>query len=107
MGGIGLGRFSPWAWYLGIIVLVPFYLVGGLLGVLLVGTGIINATSIALILSAVYVAWVLLSKGGHSRYARIRAALEQANTEHGTMLSKYYGKKRTRGARRSGGTSQR
>jgi hypothetical protein len=69
--GVGLNRYRMWAWYLGVAVLVPLNIIGGVLGLIFLGFGIISVVTISMVLSAFYVSWVLLSKGGRSRYKKM------------------------------------
>ena len=100
--GVGLRRFRPWAWYLGVVVLVPLYVAGGVAGLILIGAGVVTVMSVAMLLSAFHVSWVLLSKGGRQRYVKIREALDRADAEPGTLVGRYYGKK----SRRTGRSAQ-
>ncbi|MBM4036645.1 MAG: hypothetical protein FJ291_33330 [Planctomycetes bacterium] len=76
--GYGLRRFRMWAWYLGVAVLMPICGLGGTVGQVLVVTGAARILGVALVASASYVGWVLLSKGGRKRYREIRELMGKA-----------------------------
>ena len=95
--GIGLGRFRPWAWYGAIAILVPMNLVVGVAGLIVIGwSGGVSVLTLIMVLSASYVLWVLLSRGGRQRYLQLAEAMAFADENPDTLTGRAFGKRRGR-----------
>ncbi len=107
--GRGMARFRPWAWWGGVAVLVPLYgIIGGFalvhsLAAYGTGRGGVVPGYIGLsvyvfmpltVLLAIWVLWVLLSKGGRRRYQRQYEILEAARANPDSILGRAYGFRR-------------
>jgi hypothetical protein len=92
--GMGLGRYKIWAWYMGVFLLLPISVLGAIVATFLIGFGAITPLTLSMLLSGLYVGWVLLSRGGRERYVRASEAMRKARRDPNSVLGNAYGGKR-------------
>lgn len=89
VAGGGLARYRDWAWFFAVAFLVPVHLAISAVMLVFIGlSGIVTAVSVGIGISGLYVAWVLLSRGGRERYRRNREALEAAMADPRSALGR-------------------
>ena len=84
--GRAMGKYKSWAWYSAACILVPWFVLSGILGLLYLPIAdvvpepfgsILQAFPLLACLAAVYVEWALLSKGGRQRYNGLAEAMKK------------------------------
>lgn len=92
--GYGLGWYKIWAWYAGVVLMLPLTTAVTLGALMMVGVGGIYILYLLLPPAfAAYVTWVLLSKGGRTRYRQTAEAIARAKANPDSIAGRLYRKR--------------
>jgi hypothetical protein len=91
--GFGFSRYHRWAWYVAVVVVLPASLLISLAAVVLTLSAVLQSTIVSTfapltVLFVLYAGWVLLSKGGRTRYYETVEAIQRARHDPNSLAGR-------------------